>query len=324
MTSPLSNDTFALTPRTDIEGPALSFDLPGLRVGVAEYGEGPTGCTVFHFPQPALVATDVRGGSPGVFMHGDGSTDAICFAGGSLYGLEANSGVAAELLRQCNYSMGFDQIAVVRGAIMYDFGERENAIYPDKALGRAALASAREGWFPLGACGAARSTNVGNGPNWNSAEAGGQGGAVLAEGGLRLAVFVALNAIGMIHDRSGQVVRGGRDEASGVRRSYREQLKALRAQGAAPAPTLGNTTLSLVVTNLALDLVALRQLGRQVHTALACAIRPFHTAYDGDVMFAATTGSFQDDTLDSASLGVLAADLAWDAVLRGVGVEPGA
>ena len=67
----------------------------GLAIGVAEYDEGPTGCTVFHFPGPALVAMDVRGGSVGTIMEGDGLTDAICLAGGSLYGLEAATGVAA-------------------------------------------------------------------------------------------------------------------------------------------------------------------------------------------------------------------------------------
>ncbi|HEU4323518.1 MAG TPA: P1 family peptidase [Roseiflexaceae bacterium] len=318
MTLLLSNDE-TLVPRTTFDGPALAFEMPGLRVGAAEYEAGPTGCTVFHFPQSALVATDVRGGSPGVFMPGDGPTDAICFAGGSLYGLEACTGVAAELFRASGYSVAFEQIALVRGAIMYDFGGRANAIYPDKALGRAALASAREGWFPLGACGAGRSVNVGNGVRWDGSEPSGQGGAALAQGTLRLAVFVALNAIGMVHDRAGRVVRGGLDRASGRRRSYAEQLAALRASGDAPAPTLGNTTLTLVVTNAALELDALRQVGRQVHSALARAIQPFHTPYDGDVLFAASTGTTRDDTLDPAALGVLASDLAWDAVLRAVG-----
>jgi hypothetical protein len=61
----LSNDTAELVPRTSLDGPALRFELPGLRIGVAEYEEGPTGCTVFHFPAGAAAATDVRGGSPG-------------------------------------------------------------------------------------------------------------------------------------------------------------------------------------------------------------------------------------------------------------------
>jgi 6-aminohexanoate-oligomer endohydrolase len=316
-----SNDDRAFTPRTRFDGPSLAFDLPGLRVGVAEYDEGPTGCTVFHFPRPALVATDVRGGSPGVFMQGDGPTDAICFAGGSLYGLEACTGVAAELFARNGHSVTFESIALVRGAIMYDFVGRDNAIYPDKALGRAATATAREGWFPLGQRGAARATTIGNGPGWDSGEPAGQGAAVLAQGELRVAVFVALNAVGMVHDRAGRVVRGGLDRTTGTRHSYYEQLAATGVAGSAAAPALGNTTLSLVVTNAAMEFGALRQLGRQVHSAMARCIQPFHTLYDGDVLFAASTEALHDHNLDPAALGVLASELAWDAVLSAVGVK---
>ena len=46
-------------------GPTLTFDFPAVSIGVAEYGEGPTGCTVFLFesrPQTVLRATaDLRG-----------------------------------------------------------------------------------------------------------------------------------------------------------------------------------------------------------------------------------------------------------------------
>lgn len=46
----LSNDNADLTPRTEFEGPRLTFEFPGLEIGIAEYEAGPTGCTVFHFP----------------------------------------------------------------------------------------------------------------------------------------------------------------------------------------------------------------------------------------------------------------------------------
>ena len=54
-------------PRTDIAAKrVLELDFPGLEIGVAEYAEGPTGCTVFHFPRDASMHIDVRGGSPGI------------------------------------------------------------------------------------------------------------------------------------------------------------------------------------------------------------------------------------------------------------------
>ena len=46
----LTNRNTQLTPRTAFDGPTLTFDFPGLQIGVAEYDEGPTGCTVFCSP----------------------------------------------------------------------------------------------------------------------------------------------------------------------------------------------------------------------------------------------------------------------------------
>ena len=62
----LTNDSAPLVPRTTFDGPALELDFQGLQIGVAEYDAGPTGCTVFGFPDGARMATDVRGGAPGV------------------------------------------------------------------------------------------------------------------------------------------------------------------------------------------------------------------------------------------------------------------
>jgi hypothetical protein len=50
MDTPLTNDNLDLTPLTEFAGPALTFELEGLEIGVAEYAEGPTGCTVFLLP----------------------------------------------------------------------------------------------------------------------------------------------------------------------------------------------------------------------------------------------------------------------------------
>src|SRR5438046_593086 len=122
-----------LAPRTDFaDARALSFEFPGLEVGVAEYDEGPTGCTVFHFPKVASLAIDVRGGSPGINGQHLEVVNAICFAGGSLYGLEASTGVAAELFKRRDYSTKWTDIALVSGAILFDFGARPNPLYPDQ------------------------------------------------------------------------------------------------------------------------------------------------------------------------------------------------
>src|SRR5262249_24940552 len=152
-----------------------------------------------------------------------------CLAGGSLYGLEASSGVAAELFAQRGYSTEWDEIALVQGAIIYDFGPRQNAIYPDKALGRAALKAARSGRFPLGRRGAGMSATVGKGLDFLAGERGGQGGAVPAIGDARIAVFSVVNAVGAIVDRRGEVVRGHLNRETGARSHLLDEVEQILA-----------------------------------------------------------------------------------------------
>jgi L-aminopeptidase/D-esterase-like protein len=303
-----------LLPRTQFECPELRFDFPGLRIGVAEYEEGPTGCTVFQLPAGgAACAVDVRGGSPGTIGNTYEWTHAICFAGGSLYGLEAACGVAAELMALRGHTVGWDEIELVVGAIIYDFGRRGNAIYPDAELGRAALRAAREGVFPLGARGAGRSATVGKTFSFEEGERSGQGGAYRRIRETRIAVFSVVNAFGAVVGRDGVVVRGHRDPVHGARTPLVEALEA-RLPKAAP----GNTTLTAVITNQQLDRRSLRQVAVQVHASLARAIQPFHALVDGDVLCAVTTNEVENEELTATSLGVVASELAWDAVLASI------
>ncbi|MAG35703.1 MAG: 6-aminohexanoate hydrolase [Dehalococcoidia bacterium] len=311
---PLSNDTATLTPKIVADAPVLEFDFPALQIGVAEYAEGPTGCTIFYFPDWVTGAVDVRGGAPGVPQHPWDRYDAICFAGGSLYGLEAATGVAAELLAQREYAVSFTTIASVGAAIIYDFA-RKNAVYPDKTLGRAALRAAQSGKFPLGACGAGASATVGKGVRFAYRESAGQGGAFRQLGPTKVAVFTVVNAVGAIVSREGQVVRGNLNPRTGERLDHLAEVeRRLSANEEPPAPQ-GNTTITLLVTNQQFDTRSLRQLGRQVHSAMTRAIQPFHTVSDGDTLFAVTTNEVDSPALDAMTLGLMGSELAWDAVL---------
>jgi 6-aminohexanoate-oligomer endohydrolase len=312
----ISNDTAELVPRTSFNGPELHFDLTGLEIGVAEYDEGPTGCTVFSFPAGAASSIDVRGGSPGVSGAGYDLVHAICLAGGSLYGLEAAAGVAAELLARRDYRTGWLEIPIVAGAIVFDWGPRDNAVYPDKELGRAALRAARAGVFPVGRRGAGRSATAGKLFAYEEGEPTGQGAAFRRIGETRVAVFTVVNAVGAIVDREGNVVRGHYDRARGLRRGLVPGVEERLASGLPVRPPPGNTTLTVLATNLRLGPRELRTLGRQVHASLARAIQPFHALEDGDVLFAVSTGELESDPLlDTTALGVVASEVAWDAVL---------
>lgn len=321
MPSALNNDNADLIPVTtgsrDREN-LLAFDFSGLEVGVAEYAEGPTGCTVFRFPNGATGVADVRGGAPGtVLSHREGWVDAICLAGGSVYGLEAVAGVSAELLAGKKYDTAWNNIAIVSGAVLYDFNEhrRNRAIYPDKNLGRAALRAAQSGSFPLGARGAGVCATVGKSlRSPYTSERAGQGGAVQAEGDVKIAVFTVVNAVGAIVDRTGKVVRGHFDPKKDVRHRIAEAV-ALSSGDDTLDPPPGNTTLSVVAINQPMGLRELRQLARQVHSSMARAVDPFHTINDGDVLYAVTTNELDSAPLDYSRVSYIASELAWDAVL---------
>lgn len=316
----ITNDNTKLVPRTTFENvPALAFDFDGLRVGIAEYDEGPTGCTVIQFDKRVLSATDVRGGSPGVFMADAGNCQAICFAGGSLLGLECIAGVASELFAIGGHSPGWMNIPCVQGAIIFDM-PGPNSVYPDKELGRAAVRASRPSWFPLGPRGAGRAARVGKTIGFDAAEPAGQGAAFGQFGPTKVAVFTVVNACGAIMDRDGRVVRGHVDAKTG-RRIRLEDALAQRPASTASTRSGENTTLTAVITNQKLASRDLQQLARQVHTSMARGIQPFHTIDDGDVLFAVSTYDVANEALPVTSLGTLASELAWDAVLSSFAKE---
>ena len=131
-----------------------------------------------------------------------------------------------------------------------------------------------------------------------------------------------MNALGVVVDRSGAVVRGLKDTSTGRRVHPREVLVRQHREGAidAPAPG-GNTTVTAVIINRKMDRTVLTQLARQVHASMARAIQPFHTIRDGDVLFALTTEEVEAGRMDDFELAEIASEIAWDAVLNAVGAR---
>jgi L-aminopeptidase/D-esterase-like protein len=318
-------------PDTRIKGDDLKFDFPGLRIGVAEYAEGPTGTTVFHFPDRVKAAVDVRGGFPGTFNvdilrlgYDTKIMDAFVISGGSIYGLAAAGGVLAALKEDGHRSGDISNVGFAAGAIVFDLGDRRvNEICPDAALGAAALRAAREGVFPLGAHGAGRMTKQGLyfGLDLHS----GQGGAFRQVGKTKIAAFVVANPVGLIVDRQGRLAVGGQmlprglttiaDALAGV--PYPRDAAGFMKQGHWPeaATPMSNTTISLVVTNRKLPFAAVQRMGYQVHSSMGRAIQPFATGWDGDVHFAATTDEVDDPNFPEAEIATLASEVMWDALL---------
>lgn len=324
-------------PSTTAEGSKIEFDFPGMKVGIAEYDEGPTGTTVFYFPDSVKGAVDVRGGAPGdvnaaVLMNARDAklVQAVVFSGGSWYGLSAATGVANGI-KDLEAEQGDpDFIAGVVGAIIFDVGGRRfSRVTPDDRLGKAALKSAAEGWFPLGARGAGRSAMQGyyyvrgeSADKFAKWPHSGQGGAFRTIGPTKVGVFTVVNALGTIVDRDGRIVRCERNGRTNPCPTIKDKFKAFAPIGgdadSPPSVPTGNTTLTLVVTNQKLPFWALQRLAVQVHGSMNRGIQPFATEADGDVLYAVTTDEVDNHALSPMDLGVLASELAWDAILSSV------
>ncbi|MGO3147863.1 MAG: endo-type 6-aminohexanoate oligomer hydrolase [Leucobacter sp.] len=318
------NSDFTLVPQRSSGRETLRFDFPGVRIGSAHYDEGPTGATVIHLPGGARTAVDARGGAVGL-SGGYDFNHAICLAGGSVYGLEAAAGVSDLLLEQAESRTGFADLQLVSSAIIYDFSARSTAVYPDKALGRAALEWAVEGEFSQGRAGAGWSASSGK-VDWNRTEITGQGAAFRQLGDIKILAVVVPNPVGVILDRSGNVIRGNYDAETGIRRHPVYDYQEAFAEKMPPVTESGNTTISALVTNVRLNSVELNQFARQVHSSMHRAIQPFHTDMDGDTLFAVTTDEISLPTTPDSSrgrlsvtataLGSIASEVMWDALLE--------
>lgn len=333
-----SQDT--LKPVLNSGDKVLNFDWPMIRVGTGEYEEGPTGVTVFSFQRKVLGAIDVRGGGPGTVNsdylrlgYNYPELDSVVFAGGSWYGLEAATAVETALkddgIRDGDAFTAEPNIALTVGSIIYDFGPRRlNEIYPDKRLAQAAFRAARPGFFPQGAQGAGRFAKTGSMFGCNAYS--GQGGAFKQIGDIKIAAFTVVNALGVVTDRQGRTVAcypGASWPKGGVKSgdlmqafpdSYKETWTGPEGEA-----SRRNTTISLIVVNQKLDPADLQRLAVQVHTSMARGLQPFATQADGDVLYAVSTAEYDGPAkMNSPSLGILASEVMWDAILNSTPPQP--
>jgi L-aminopeptidase/D-esterase-like protein len=332
-------DQSALKPVTESTAPTLQFDWPAVQIGIGSYEEGPTGLTIFKFPNLATAVVDVRGGAPGTVNtdalrlgYDSAFVNAIVFAGSSAYGEEAITAVATGLKDAAESDGTFSRVSFVAGAIIYDFtGHRLNEVYADKRLAQEALKHVRSGVFPLGAQGAGRMAMQG----WylGCGAHSGQGGAFRQIGAIKIATFTVINALGSIVDRSGKLVRCHRDANWNDGDSISDLLSrastgvisknTASSSGSIapdkPGPTT-NTTISLVITNRKMSASELQRLAVQVHTSMARAIQPYSTADDGDTLYAASTQEVDvpETQFSDRNMGVAAGELMWDAILASV------
>jgi L-aminopeptidase/D-esterase-like protein len=289
--------------------------VPGIRVGHATDLEGLTGCTVVLCEKGAVGGVDQRGGAPGTRetdllrpMHLVQEVHGVLLAGGSAYGLAAADGVMRYLEER---NAGFDarvaKVPIVPAAILFDLG----------------LGDAKASDDPVaeGNVGAGTGTTAGKiiGPG-RAMKTGLGSAAVSLGGGLVVGALVAVNPFGdVVNPATGEILAGARKLRSD---EHADTLTVMRSfVGKAILRFASSTVIGVVATNGKLTKEEANKVAQMAQDGIARAVRPAHTLFDGDTLFALATGKKRADV---NLIGAYAAEVVAEAIARAARAAEGA
>lgn len=273
----------------------LITDVPGLKVGNAADSHAITGVTVILPDLACTAAADVRGGGPGTreihVMDPENlvdQIDAIVLSGGSAFGLDAAGAVMNRLAhRGRGFAVGTHVVPIVPAAILFDLmngGAKDwGEDPPYRDLGRAALDAVSVD-FALGNVGAGMGATAGP-------LKGGLGSASLVlDDGTAVGALVAANPTGSVVMDDGRTFWAWPLERDGEFGGNPPPGRTSPdGAGAASALPGANTTIAVVATDAALTRGQAKRVAMMAQDGLARAIRPIHTPFDGDTVFALAT-----------------------------------
>jgi L-aminopeptidase/D-esterase-like protein len=259
----------------------------GVRAGHWTDKQARTGCTVVLFDRPAMTAADVRGGAPGtreVDLLGPGKlvrrADAILLTGGSAFGLAAADGVMQFLAangRGVQTRTG--PVPIVPSAVIYDLAVGEPTA-PDASSGRLACQSSLQLIdLSCGQVGAGTGATTSKTSGMERSVRGGFGFGRVDWPAGSVSALCVVNAFGDVVDpATGIPVLAENAEPDARRRLLTQRAPELNAGE--------STTLAIVLVDAPVDHSGLLLSTFAAHDAIAHAVRPCHTVFDGDIAFA--------------------------------------
>jgi len=305
----------------------LITDIAGLKVGNAEDHQLKSGTTVLVGDKPFVAAVNVMGGAPGTrdtdLLAPDKlvqEVDALVLSGGSVFGLDAPSGVTDGLRAMGRgFSMGGALLPVVPGAILFDVtngGDKSWQENPYRTLGRKALAAAAVD-FQLGTYGA------GTGATTADLKGGLGSASLVLPGGLTVGALVGVNPVGSVTVAGGPHFWAAPFEFDsefgdlGIATTHdATRLPVTKLHPSART----STTIAIVATDAVLTQAQATRMATAAQDGMARAIVPSHTPFDGDLVFAVATGTkpLSDPVADPLLLGHAAAVCLARAIARAV------
>lgn len=298
------------------------LEIEGIKVGHAQDLKGVTGCTVVISEEGATVGVDVRGGAPGTRetdllnpVNLVQKVHAIILVGGSAFGLDAAAGVMQYLEeRKVGFDVQVTKVPIVCGAALFDLTIGDCRIRPDKAMGYQACLNASSTECKQGTIGAGTGATVGKILGMRRAMKSGLGCYALEAEALKVGALVAVNCLGDIVDPlSGKRLAGPLNEDMQTLADTEE----IMISSCSDKKNLfsGNTTIGVVATNATFTKAQVTKLASMAQNGYARTMRPAHSMYDGDTIFAMSTGSIEADL---SVVGLLAARVMERAVIAAV------
>jgi len=280
-------------------------DVPGIEVGHCTDIDSLTGTTVILTRGGAVAGVDVRGAGPGTR-----ETDAInpinliekvhavVLTGGSAYGLAAADGVMHYLEGQgIGFPLGDGNVVpIVPAAALFDLarGGTPFSGRPTAAFGLTACEGAKTGPVEQGNVGAG--TGALTGSLIGNELKGGIGTASSDLGnGVIVGALVAVNAGGSpVNPETDEFYAAFLEtdnEFVGLKDASASASRAVTNQAIIhKTNAITNTTIAAVATNVELTKAQATKVAQMAHDGMARAILPAHTMFDGDTIFALSTG----------------------------------
>jgi L-aminopeptidase/D-esterase-like protein len=297
-------------------------EIDGIKIGNSENLDAVTGCTVIICEEGAAAGVDIRGGAPGTRetallnpVNMIQQVHAVFLSGGSAYGLDAASGIMQYLEeKNVGFEVGATVVPIVSGAVLFDLNIGDYKVRPDKAMGYSACINAERGIFTEGTSGAGTGATVGKILGTEHAMKGGLGAYSVQVDDLKIGAVVAVNCLGDVIDpEKCKIIAGAfsKEKKSFISiedfmiKNYCHRSNAFN----------GNTTIGAVITNASLTKAEMNKVASMAHNGFGRVIRPSHTMYDGDTIFALSTSKVEADV---NVVGLLAANVIEKAVISGI------
>ena len=304
-------------------------DVPSIKVGHAHDLDALTGVTVVLCEAGAVGGVDQRGGAPGTRetdllwpMHLVQKVHAVVLTGGSAFGLDSAAGVVKYLEEKgVGFDVGVARVPIVPAAVLFDLAIGKSDVRPDAAMGYAACRNASRNEASNGSVGAGAGATVGKILGMRQAMKSGVGTASIDLGrGLIVGSLFAVNALGDVVDpKTGQIIAGARKTRSARGKlAFADTLTVIKSfPGRQPLRRAGrsNTVIGVVATNADLTKEQANKVAQMAHDGLARTIRPAHTMFDGDTIFALATGRKKADV---NLVGAYAAEVTAQAIVNAV------